>query len=186
MSRTRRHWFSLICAVCFCRCLSAGILWMEAGILVVNVQDVRKHPVSGVQIGVEGDGGSAVTDDHGKARIRLAPQNKEKDWVSLQIVKSPLGKDLVMVSPWDSRTPIPSFENESENFVRIVVVDSRSCGAQERFWSGRPDCQDQPRQRSQDARERGTRRRSKSEPRSGCSTVRSRPRGPGQGDSSLG
>ena len=131
MSRTRRHWFSLICAVCFCRCLSAGILWMEAGILVVNVQDVRKHPVSGVQIGVEGDGGSAVTDDHGKARIRLAPQNKEKDWVSLQIVKSPLGKDLVMVSPWDSRTPIPSFENESENFVRIVVVEYRDRAALE-------------------------------------------------------
>jgi len=131
MSRTRRHWFSLICAVCLCRCLSAGILWMEAGILVVNVQDVRKHPVSGVQIGVEGDGGSAVTDDHGKARIRLAPQNKEKDWVSLQIVKSPLGKDLVMVSPWDSRTPIPSFENESENFVRIVVVEYRDRAALE-------------------------------------------------------
>ena len=75
--------------------------------MAVNVQDVHKHPVAGLEIGVEGDGGSAVTDDHGKARIRLAVQNKQKDWVSLQILKSPRGKDLVMVSPWDSRTQVP-------------------------------------------------------------------------------
>jgi transposase-like protein len=103
----------------------------ESGILVVNVQDVHKRPVGGVKIGVEGDGGSAVSDDHGKARIRLAAQNKEKDWVSLQILKSPTGKDLVMVSPWDSRTPVPSFENESENFVRVVVVEFRDRAALE-------------------------------------------------------
>ena len=30
----------------------------------------------------------------------------------------------VIVSPWDSRTPVPSFENEAENFVRMVVVES--------------------------------------------------------------
>jgi len=27
-----------------------------------------------------------------------------------------------MVSPWDYRTVVPSFENESENFVEVVVV----------------------------------------------------------------
>ena len=111
-------------------CLASAV-WAESGILVVNVQDVNKHPVGGVEIGVEGDGGSAVTDDHGKARIRLAAQNKQKDWVSLQILKSPSGKDLVMVSPWDSRTPVPSFENESENFVRVVVVEFRDRAALE-------------------------------------------------------
>jgi hypothetical protein len=103
-------------------CLVKAV-WAESGILVVNVQDVHKHPVAGVEIGVEGDGGSAVTDDHGKARIRLAAQNQQKDWVSLQILKSPPGKNLVMVSPWDSRTLVPSFENESENFVKVVVVE---------------------------------------------------------------
>src|SRR5260221_11741389 len=71
----------------------AKTVWAESGILVVNVQDVHGHPVRGVEIGAEGDGGSAVTDDHGKARIRLAAQNKQKDWVSLQILKSPPGKN---------------------------------------------------------------------------------------------
>ena len=90
---------------------------------MVDVQDEHRQPIFGVQIGVEGDGGSAVTDDHGKARIHLSPQNKQKDWVSLEILKSPPGKDLVMVSPWDSWISVPSFENESENFVRVVVVE---------------------------------------------------------------
>ncbi len=49
----------------------------------------------------EGNGGSSVTGDDGKARISLAKQTKEKSWVSLQILKSPPGKDFVMVSPWD-------------------------------------------------------------------------------------
>ena len=109
----------------------ANAVWAESGILVVNVQDVHMRSVGGVEIGVEGDGGSGVTDDHGKARIRLAAQNKQKDWVTLQIMKSPPGRDLVMVSPWDSRTPVPSFENESENFVRVVVVEFRDRAALE-------------------------------------------------------
>jgi len=103
-------------------CLARPIAWAETGILVVHVKDVQRHPVAGLEIAVEGDGGSAVTDSRGKARIRLAPQTKEKSLVSLQIVKSPSGQDLVMVSPWDYRAPVPSFENESENFVEVVVV----------------------------------------------------------------
>src|ERR1700720_3565487 len=68
------------------------------------------------------DGGSSVTGDDGKARIPLAKQTKENSWVSLQILKSPPGRDLVMVSPWDYRSGVPSFENESENFVEVVLV----------------------------------------------------------------
>ena len=103
-------------------CLACPIAWSETGILVVHAKDVQRRPVAGLEIGVEGDGGSAVTDSKGKARIKLAAQTKEKSSVSLQIVKSPAGKDLVMVSPWDYRTQVPSFENESDNFVEVVVV----------------------------------------------------------------
>jgi hypothetical protein len=113
-------------------CLASAV-WAESGILVVNKQDVHKHPVGGVQIGVEGDGGSAVTNDHGKARIRLAAQNKQKDWVSLQILKSPPGKDLVMVSPWDSRTLVPSFENESDSSSKMASSFGNWTGI--RLWS---------------------------------------------------
>jgi len=103
-------------------CLACPIAWAETGILVVHVEDVQGHLVVGLEIGVKGDGGSAVTDSKGKARIPLAPQTKENSSVSLQIVKSPPGKDLVMVSPWERRTLVPSFENASDNLVEVVVV----------------------------------------------------------------
>ena len=102
--------------------MTSGLVWGEAGILVVHVKDAQRHPIGGVQIGVEGDGGSAITGDDGKARIPLATETKDKSWVSVQILKSPPNKDFVMVSPWDYTTLIPSFENESQNFVEIVVV----------------------------------------------------------------
>jgi tetratricopeptide (TPR) repeat protein len=98
------------------------VVWAESGVLVVHVEDVQRHPISGVQIGTEGDGGSAIRGDDGKARILLAKQTKQGSWVSLQILRSPPGKDFVMNSPWDYRTIVPSFENESENFVKVVIV----------------------------------------------------------------
>ena len=106
---------ALLCAV-------NGVAWGESGILVLHVKDVQRHPILDIQIGVEGDGGSAITSDDGKARISLAKQTKEKSWVSLQILKSPHSKDFVILSPWDYRVLVPSFENESENFVEVVVV----------------------------------------------------------------
>ncbi|MGO9519868.1 MAG: tetratricopeptide repeat protein [Candidatus Korobacteraceae bacterium] len=104
-------------------CLACPIAWAETGYLVLHVKDVHQHPVGGLKIGVEGDSGSAAfTDSEGKARIRLAEQTKVGSWIFLQIVKSPSGKDLAIVSPWDYRAQVPSFENESGNFVGVVVV----------------------------------------------------------------
>jgi tetratricopeptide (TPR) repeat protein len=103
-------------------CAQSVITLAESGILVVHVKDVQERPVAGVQIGVTGDGGSPTTGDDGKARIPLAKQTKENDWVRLQILKSPPGKDFMMVSPWDYGTFVPSFANESKNVIEIVVV----------------------------------------------------------------
>ncbi len=103
-------------------CTANSVVWAESGVLVVHVEDVQRHPIRGLQVGTEGDGGSAITGDDGKARIPLAKETKEKSWVSLQILKSPPHKDFVMVSPWDYRAVVPLFENESENFVKVVVV----------------------------------------------------------------
>ena len=99
-------------------CLPASA---ETGFLLVHVEDVQGHPVRGVQIGVKGDGGSDTSDPHGTVRIRLAPQTQAKDWVALQVLHSPPGKDLVLPSPWDSRAVVPSLENKSDNFVDVVV-----------------------------------------------------------------
>ena len=118
----RLRWLNLVILIGSWLFLTNGVFWAEAGVLVVHVKDVQRRPLSGVQIGVEGDGGSSVTDDGGKARIALAKETKEKSWVSLQVLKSPQGKDFMMVSPWDYRTLVPSFENESENFVEVVLM----------------------------------------------------------------
>jgi tetratricopeptide (TPR) repeat protein len=114
------RWTSLVFLIGFH--LYPALLRAEEGILVVHVKDSQDHPIGGMQIGVEGDGGSVITGGDGKARIRLAKQTKEKSWVSLQIVKSPPGKDYVIVSPWDKWAIVPPFDNESQNFVEIVVV----------------------------------------------------------------
>jgi tetratricopeptide (TPR) repeat protein len=104
-------------------CLPGSIASAETGILVVHVEDVQRRPIVGLQIALEGEGGSpAFTQDRGTARVGLAKDTKSNTWVSLQILKSPVGKDYVMVSPWDYRAQVPSFENETENFVKLVVV----------------------------------------------------------------
>ena len=94
----------------------------EAGVLVVSIIDASAHPVANIQIGVEGDGGTAITGDDGRARIPLARDTRANTWVKLQILTSPPGKDYTMVSPWDRQVLVPSFENESQNFVEVVVV----------------------------------------------------------------
>src|ERR1022692_603650 len=108
----------------FAFCIQGGAApaWGEIGKLLVVVQDAQQRPMRGVEIGVEGGGGSKVTGDDGKALLPLTKDTDENDWVSLQILHSPPGKDLAMLSPYDNRTLVPSFKNKAENFVRIVVI----------------------------------------------------------------
>jgi tetratricopeptide (TPR) repeat protein len=103
-------------------CLTCGVSWAETGVLVLHLKDVQQHAVSGLQIGTEEQSSSDITNDNGIARIVLARDTKEGSWVSLQILKSPPGKDFVIVSPWNSSAVIPSFEDESHNFVDVVVL----------------------------------------------------------------
>jgi hypothetical protein len=98
-------------------------LCAEQGILVVHVKDARGQPIAGLEIGTEGDGSAAITLKGGIARITLAKQTKAGSWVSLQVLTSPKGRDLVMISPWDGRALVPPFENESDNFVPVVVIE---------------------------------------------------------------
>jgi tetratricopeptide (TPR) repeat protein len=108
-------------------CLVAGLSLVlpcraEHGFALVLVQDVQHHPVRGVEIGIEGFGGSKLTGDDGKAQLAVGAGTKEGDWLPMAILHSPPGKDLVMISPWDSRSQVPSFEDKPENFIRLVVV----------------------------------------------------------------
>ena len=117
-----RHRWSL-CLVLLVSAISAiSPGWAATGKLLVLVQDVKDRPVRNVEIGIEGAGGSGLTGDDGKVLLPLTKDTNENEWVSLQVLHSPKGKDFVMVSPWDRRTLVPSFRDKAENFVRVVVV----------------------------------------------------------------
>ena len=93
----------------------------EQGFLVVHAKNPSERPLANVRIGAEGDGGDALTDTNGKARIKLAPQTRASGRVTLTILKAP--RDLVFISPWDRRATVPPFENESENYVSVVLAE---------------------------------------------------------------
>jgi len=93
----------------------------EQGILVVHAAHPSDRPLANVRIGTKGDGGEALTDASGKARIRLAPQTRAGVRVTLTILKAP--RDLVFISPWDHQASVPPFENESQNYVPVVLAE---------------------------------------------------------------
>lgn len=99
----------------------------EEGILVLNVEDTKGNPVPGVTLAPKGDGGAGPpTDSFGKTRIRLAPATRPGHWVTLQILPRKSGPEWVFISPWDERTLVPSFANESESFVALVLGERGS------------------------------------------------------------
>ncbi|MBV9498455.1 MAG: tetratricopeptide repeat protein [Acidobacteriaceae bacterium] len=98
-------------------------LFAERGVLVVHIEDVHRHPISGVRLRAGDSSVGSPTDSFGAARIRLAANAKPGDVVMLEIVATPNGKDLVMVSPWEEWVNVPPFENEAKNFVPIVLVE---------------------------------------------------------------
>jgi tetratricopeptide (TPR) repeat protein len=105
-------------------CIYAGVplVWSETGKVLVVVQDLQNKPVQGVEIGIEGAGGLGVSGDDGKVLLSLSKDTSENDYISLQIVHSPRGKDLEILSPYDRRALVPSFRNKAENVVKVVVI----------------------------------------------------------------
>jgi uncharacterized protein YkwD len=95
----------------------------EEGVLVLVVMDTEQHPFANVQVGTAGDGGSPqFTDQHGKARIKLAPNTKPAAWVTLQLMGAPNGLDLAFISPYDGRIRVPPFDNEQDNYDPVVLA----------------------------------------------------------------
>jgi hypothetical protein len=92
----------------------------EQSILVVNVRNAADEPLPRVRIGTIGDGSTATSDNTGRARIRLPSAVGPGSGVTLQIVPPP--KDLVIMAPYQGRTPVPSFDNEADNYVTVLVI----------------------------------------------------------------
>lgn len=101
----------------------------EQGILVVHVSDPLDRPVAGISIGTKGDGSMEITGDDGKARIRLAADTAVGTPVTLMLGPQDeleASEQWVFKSPENGRTSVPSFENESENFVPVVLIRRRA------------------------------------------------------------
>jgi hypothetical protein len=98
---------------------------IEDHILVLFVTNTVDEQVDDLTITCAGDcsQSSAV---QGKVRIKLPPQTRPGDWVSLQIIKRQDGRargaDWALISPWDNRVMVPSFENKADNAVPVVVA----------------------------------------------------------------
>jgi tetratricopeptide (TPR) repeat protein len=108
------HSFSLVCLAT----LAAITAQAETGILWVKVLNLKNTPVRKVSVGTEGPGSSTLTDDRGLARIRLAPQTRPGNWVTLEVSSGA----YAFVSPWNRKVMIPPFENDSENFVTVYLT----------------------------------------------------------------
>jgi len=106
-----RFWASLL-ALCL-------VVWAEQGILVVRVSSAAEELLPKVRIGTAGDGSTEFTDNTGRARIKLAPQTRPGGRVTLQVVAPP---GLVIVSPWRGEAIVPSFDNDSGNYVDVILV----------------------------------------------------------------
>jgi tetratricopeptide (TPR) repeat protein len=109
--------------VLFVTLLFAPICSAEKSYLVVQVSDIHDKPLVAVKLAVKGSSESGTSDPAGRARIKLDPQSKANDWIALLILESPKGKDLVFISPWDAHAQVPPFENESVNFLPLVLAE---------------------------------------------------------------
>jgi len=106
-----------LCVIAFATTCQA-----EKPYLVIQVADIHNQPVAGIEIAAKGSSESGTTDRFGRARIKLDTQAMVNDWVVIQIVKSPAGKDLKLISPWDGHARVPPFENETSNFLPLFVA----------------------------------------------------------------
>jgi len=118
-NRTTSRFLLWVLMVCFC-------VWRvlaEQGFLVVVAKDLTDDPIPGIQIGTEGESNPLpFTDKYGRARITLAPQTKPNAWVKLKVFRSLGNLDLVIIFPTGGFASVPSFENETQNYVPVTVA----------------------------------------------------------------
>lgn len=69
-------------------------------------------------IGLAGASTFETTDAQGNAILRLPVQTRAGDPVTLQLFNT----DLVLISPTDGRTHVPSFEEKPGNFIAVVIA----------------------------------------------------------------
>ena len=96
--------------------------YAEKGVLVIHVQNIDDQAVEGIEVAAKGSSESGKSDRFGLIRLRLDPTAKVGSKVELQVVNMPGRKQMAMLSPLDEQVQVPLFENESLNYVTVVVV----------------------------------------------------------------
>ena len=104
--------------------LAITTLFAEQGIVILAVRDTQGNPIPGVQIAVEGSGSTTPTDRNGTTRLRVDPQTRPGNSLTLRVVGGP--SDFVIISPSDRRALVPSFEDKAENYVPITLAKKES------------------------------------------------------------
>jgi tetratricopeptide (TPR) repeat protein len=103
--------------------------YAEKGMLTLSVSDLTGHPLGrkyGVHIKVKDPGSSAYTDDNGTLPLPLGPDIVPGDAVELVLLEP---DTLFMVSPWDSRIIVPSFQSKGGSFVDVLLAAKGSIDA---------------------------------------------------------
>jgi tetratricopeptide (TPR) repeat protein len=95
----------------------------EQGVMRLVVRNAQGKVVPGIRLTTVGAYSLSFQTavGTGETRIVLPPLTKESQLVTLVLVPS-FEKDYVLVSPWDGVTPVPSYEETSENVVHVVVA----------------------------------------------------------------
>ena len=96
--------------------------WAEQGVLPISVFDMGRHPFEHVKIGTENGGSPQDSDQNGRVRLHLATGAKPGEWLTLAIYGGPAGVDLVFVSPDDGRVQVQPWDNEEQNYVRVMLA----------------------------------------------------------------
>lgn len=85
---------------------------VEDGILPVNITDAAGNQISEITITCQEGCSPAISDSRGVARIKLPPQKRPGEWVTLRIVNSANTPFRMLISPWNDRVIIPPFEDD--------------------------------------------------------------------------
>ncbi|HXC24848.1 MAG TPA: tetratricopeptide repeat protein [Gemmatimonadaceae bacterium] len=97
--------------------------------IMLSVEGIDKKPIAGATFTVLGQAGvSPPTTTSGRTIIQLAPGTKPLTWITLRLLSSPPGKSLVILSPWDEQAMVPAFDNATQSFVSVVLVERKARG----------------------------------------------------------
>jgi len=102
---------------------SAANCWAEQNILLVQVKDLQNRPIQRVQLAVEGTREAQPTAPTGIARIKLPSTSNAGAWITLQVVQNPPQRDLVIISPWDSRVQVLSSEGDAGSVIPVILAN---------------------------------------------------------------